>query len=205
MKKRQELPNFAKLNWKADIEKLKSVISDNLDLMIEYRDFLNAKCDTFSTHSNNYYRQVPITELNPDSKHLIRRDGHRDYNGDERNYTKLVDWAKGTYIEELLSRFKGQTTRCRLLITEPKGFILPHMDYNTSYSIRFHIPIQTNEWSFFGIQREKEKPELKHLDADGSIWFINQGWKHSAWNFGDTQRIHMVISVMDQIDLEDLE
>lgn len=200
MKKRNELPNFAKLNWKADIKKLKNIIDDNLHSMDEHRDQLNIKYDTFSSNFN--YKQFPITELDSDSKYSIR---HNDYDNDERNYTKLVEWAKGTYIEELLHKFKGRTTRSRLLITEPGGFILPHMDYNTNYSIRFHIPIQTNSWSFFGIQRNNELPEIRNLTADGSIWFINQGWKHSAWNFGNTQRIHLVISVMDQLDLKDLE
>ena len=84
---------------------------------------------------------------------------------------------------------------------KPKGFILPHMDYNTSYSVRYHIPIQTNPWSYIGIQRKNELPEVKHLPADGGVWFINQGWKHSAWNLGQTDRIHLIVSVMGQDDL----
>jgi len=38
MLKRQELPNFAKLNWKVDVEKLKGLIEQNRDKMSEYRD-----------------------------------------------------------------------------------------------------------------------------------------------------------------------
>jgi len=203
MLKRQELPNFAKLNWKVDVEKLKGLIEQNRDKMSEYRDYLNSKCDTFSTHSNENYIQIPITTYTDDTYVSPNNNTGRDSKGDERNYRTLVDWAKGTYIEEVLNKFKSQTTRVRLIIMKPRGFILPHMDYNTSYSIRFHIPIQTNNWSYFGIQRKNESPEIKHLPADGSLYFINQGWKHSAWNLGETDRIHLVVSVMGQEDLND--
>ena len=85
----------------------------------------------------------------------------------------------------------------------PGGHILPHIDYNTDYSVRYQIPIQTNDWSYFGIQRKNEKPEVRHFPADGSVWFFNPGWNHSAWNMGKTNRIHMIICVNGQEDLKE--
>ena len=201
MKQRQDLPNFKKLDINVDVEKLLAVINDNKDKLDKYRDYLNNGCDTFSTHCNDAYVQVPITSFKDEGYLIPNNKTGRTPEGDERNYQQIVDWAKGTYIEEVLKSFKSKATRTRLIIMKPKGFILPHMDYNTSYSVRYHIPIQTNPWSYMGIQRKNELPEVKHLPADGGVWFINQGWKHSAWNLGQTDRIHLIVSVMGQDDL----
>ena len=202
MKKRQNLPNFWRLNTEVNAEKLLKIVKDNKHRFDEYRDHLNKGCDTFSTHCNDAYVQVPITTFKDLGYRIPNNITGRDGEGDERNYQEIVDWAKGTYIEEVLNNFFiSKTTRTRLIIMKPKGFILPHMDYNTSYSVRYHIPIQTNPWSYMGIQRKNELPEVKHLPADGGVWFINQGWKHSAWNFGETNRIHLIVSVMGQDDL----
>ena len=202
MKKRQDLPNFKKIDIKVDVEKLLSVVNTNKDKFDEYRDYLNKGCDTFSTHCNDAYVQVPITTFKDEGYLIPNNITGRGAEGDERNYQTLVDWAKGTYIEEVLNSFKSKATRTRLIIMKPKGFILPHIDYNTSYGVRYHIPLQTNKWSYIGIQRKDEEPEIKHLPADGSVWFINQGWKHSAWNFGEEDRIHLIISVMGQDDIK---
>ena len=36
----------------------------------------------------------------------------------------------------------------------------------------------------------------------GECWFLNQGFKHSAWNNGDTERWHLIVSVLTQEDLD---
>ena len=37
----------------------------------------------------------------------------------------------------------------------------------------------------------------------GTVWFLNQGLRHSAWNKGTTSRSHIIISVNGQEDLDD--
>lgn len=202
MKKRHELPNFTKINVEVDVEKILKLFNDNFENLEQKRDYLNTRYGSEFLSEFNY-DQYQITEYNDKAeRHYMNL--HAD--DDERNYTKLVNWVRGTYIEEVLNKFKSQYTRCRFNVVRPGGYILPHIDYNTDYSVRYQIPIQTNDWSYFGIQRKNEKPDVRHFPADGSTWFFNPGWNHSAWNMGKTDRIHMIISVNGQEDLEeDLE
>ena len=185
--KRDELPNFKKLSMTVDIDKLKSSLQlDNLS-----RDGINSYYlnkvggDLISKE----YLQVSITEYN---------DGDTK---DERNYNKIVDWAKGTYIEEVLNMFQSPYTRARIIIKKPGSFILPHIDYNTTYSVRYYIPLVTNEWAMTAVQRREDPIEIRHLKADGSVWFVNPGFTHSAWNFGKTDDIRLIVSVNGQDDL----
>ena len=57
----------------------------------------------------------------------------------------------------------------------------------TDYSVRYHIPLTTNEGcGFHVIDRQGVKHE--QTMAPGECWFLNQGLKHSAWNKGKTPR-----------------
>jgi hypothetical protein len=59
--------------------------------------------------------------------------------------------------------------------------------------------LQTNEWSFTAIERD-EKIEMQSL-KEGKVYFVNVGYKHSAWNFGPTNDIRLIVSVNGQLDL----
>lgn len=201
MKKRHELPNFKKIHVEVDVEKILKLFNDNYENLKTEKDYLNTLYGT-QFLSKSDYDQYLITEYEEKDNNKFKNYRNND---DERNYTKLVDWAKGTYIEEILNKFKSQYTRCRFCVIRPGGYILPHIDYNTDYSVRYQIPIQTNDWSYFGIQRKNEKPEVRHFLADGSTWFFNPGWNHSAWNMGKTDRIHMIVCVNGQEDLKEDE
>ncbi|SVD68597.1 uncharacterized protein METZ01_LOCUS421451, partial [marine metagenome] len=114
--------------------------------------------------------------------------------------------AKGTYIEEVLNTFKSQVTRVHMRKMLPEGFLNYHMDYDTKYSIRFHIPLKTNADCYFKFKESKETDheETIHIPADGSCYFFNQGQYHSAFNKGKTERDHLVISVYGQDDIAHL-
>ena len=108
---------------------------------------------------------------------------------------------KGTYIEEVLKSFKAEHTRARIAVMDPGAYIGDHIDYNTDYSVRYHIPLTTNDdCGFHVIDRKGVKHEQKMLP--GECWFLNQGLKHSAWNKGKTTRAHIIISFLTQEDLD---
>ena len=138
MKKRHELPNFTKINVEVDVEKILKLFNDNFENLEQKRDYLNTRYGSEFLSEFNY-DQYQITEYN-DQAERHYKNFHAD--DDERNYTKLVDWVRGTYIEEVLNKFKSQYTRCRFNVVRPGGYILPHIDYNTDYSVRYQIPIQ---------------------------------------------------------------
>ena len=175
MKKRNELPNYKKISLTIDKDKILKVLEDNKDKLVQYRDSLNVKCAT--PYLSELYEQIPITELTEGSDYTLPLAGHRDVKYDERNYTTLVECLRGTYVDDVINMFKSPATRARF------------------------IPLKTNEWSFTAVQRKDEQPELLNMKADGSVYFVNQGYTHSAWNFGKEDCIRLIVAVNGQEDL----
>ncbi len=147
------------------------------------------------------YKQIAITQYNENSANRHYEVSIPKSRLDERHYNKIKNWAKGSYIEEVLNTFKGSVHRARIAIMEPGAFVGAHIDYNTDYSVRYHIPLITNSECGFYVKRKGSSPEYMHMPADGSAWFLNQGWLHSAWNKGEEPRSHLIISVYGQDDL----
>jgi hypothetical protein len=116
---------------------------------------------------------------------------------DERFFRKRYDDLPEYFHEVLDTIGENIVHRTRFAKLAPKSKIKPHIDYNTEYGIRLHIPIITNEKCFFGAKDENGDSEI-HFEADGSVYYINPGVLHWAYNDGDTERVHMIISVDSQ-------
>jgi len=118
---------------------------------------------------------------------------------DEKNYDVRNVFCKG-YVNEvmdLVEKNVGHVTRSRYAVLMPGEEIKPHMDINTDKAIRIHIPLITNDKCVFGVKGKQTTIE-KHMPADGSVWFINQGFTHYVKNNGDEPRVHLVFSVVGQ-------
>ena len=167
----------------------------------DYRDFIES-INGNTALKNNPYKQLSISKYNPDfnnKKFEVKIPSNRL---DERQYNKIKSWVKNTYLEKVIFTFKGFVTRVRVSRMEPGCIIDEHIDYNTDYSIRIHIPLRTNDHCGFYINRGKNyKKEYFKMPANGHCWFLNQGYKHSAWNKGDSPRDHLILSVVGQDDL----
>jgi len=221
MKRREELPFFKKLSYEFDVDRILKdfdLIKDKSDdLTIEggYGDLVGSKAPKLENafgigKYTEYvdgmvkgdYTQVGMTQYNPDAV-------DRDYNikiskkrPDERHYNALRPELEGSYIQEVMNTFRGEATRTRIAILKPGSAIKPHIDYNTDYSVRYHIPLKTNELcGFSNVDKQGNREEI-HMGL-GECWFLNQGFRHSAWNNGDTERWHLIVSVLTQEDLND--
>lgn len=146
------------------------------------------------------YKQIALTQYNSAMENRVYDKKIPKSRLDERHYNKIVDWAKGTYIEEVLNTFKAEHTRARIAVMDPGAFVGEHIDYNTDYSVRYHIPLTTNSDCGFYVV---DKSGTKHYQTmqPGEVWFLNQGLRHSAWNKGKTPRSHIIISFLTQEDL----
>jgi hypothetical protein len=221
MKRREELPFFKKLPYTFDVDRILkdfNLIKDkNDDLTIEggYGDLVGSKApkleNAFSIGKyteyvdgmvKGDYTQVGMTQYNPDAV-------NREYNikisnkrPDERHYNSLRPELEGSYIQEVMNTFRGEATRTRIAILKPGAAIKPHIDYNTDYSVRYHIPLKTNDLSGFDNVDKAGNREEIHMGL-GECWFLNQGFRHSAWNNGNTERWHLIVSVLTQEDLDD--
>lgn len=221
MKRREELPFFKKLPYTFDVDRILKdfdLIKDkNDDLTIEggYGDLVGSKAPKLENafgigKYTEYvdgmvkgdYTQVGMTQYNPDAV-------NREYNikisnkrPDERHYNALRPELEGSYIQEVMNTFRGEATRTRIAILKPGAAIKPHIDYNTDYSVRYHIPLKTNNLcGFDNVDKQGNREEI-HMGL-GECWFLNQGFRHSAWNNGDTERWHLIVSVLTQEDLND--
>ena len=214
--KRDELPSFLELPYTFDIYKiLKTVekspegyILNNLYKKLQKKYPKNLKTTFgFSNESDDetapaLYKLMNLTEYDStvsSRDFAVRIPKNRL---DERQYNKLKPWVIGTYLEEVISTFKGHVTRVRVARMEPGCVIDEHIDYNTNYSIRVHVPLITNDQCGFYVNRGNGfKKDYMTMPADGRCWFINPGHKHSAWNRGNTPRDHLVLSIVGQDDL----
>ena len=166
------------------------------------------------TKGSQFYRQLSLTEFDGDkSERKLEQDSNiKTYRKstnpddpsydpvmDERRYTRRKDICTG-YWNEILDTFKSPVTRTRFAYMAPGHSIKPHIDYNTTYSIRVHIPIITNEQSIMCV-KNKDGIQKMHMPADGSVYFLNTGMTHWAENNGSEGRIHLVISLNGQEDL----
>ena len=221
MKRREELPFFKKLPYTFDVDRILKdfdLIKDkNDDLTIEggYGDLVGSKAPKLENAFNigkyteyvdgmvkGDYTQVGMTQYNPKAV-------NREYNikisnkrPDERHYNSLRPELEGSYIHEVMNTFRGEATRTRIAILKPGAAIKPHIDYNTDYSVRYHIPLKTNDLcGFDNVDKQGNREEI-HMGL-GECWFLNQGFTHSAWNNGDTERWHLIVSVLPQEDLDD--
>ena len=116
---------------------------------------------------------------------------------DERWFRKIKEDVP-PYMREILNYFGGKAHRARFSNLAPFSKVKPHIDYDTTYGIRVHIALETNEHCYNG-GWDKDGNEIKyHIPADGSVWFVNPGVKHYAVNDGATGRNHLIISLDSQ-------
>jgi len=173
-----------------------------------------AKTDEDVINGSQYYRQLSLTEFNGDHppraiesdnayktyrKSTKPEDPEYDPVMDERHYTKRKAICTG-YWNDVLDTFTAPVTRTRFAYMAPGHSIKPHIDYNTTYSIRIHIPIITNPDAAMYV-KFKGKTHRMHMPADGGAYFLNTGLVHWAENNGTDGRIHLVISLDGQDDL----
>lgn len=176
----------------------------------EELDGVNHVCDL--DWEKTTYRQLSLTEYDDtyDINSRSEKSGtawdyrvaKKDSHADERWYRKFKNDLP-PYLREVLSNFPN-FHRSRFALLAPHNQVKPHIDYDTTYGIRLHIALETNEHCFNG-GWDKDGNEVKyHIPADGTVWFINPGVKHYAVNGGDTPRNHLIISMDSQKILENL-
>lgn len=224
-KSRRQLPLIQKLNMKFDIERIKVHYLKK----VKEAPWDACLCTVPSPASSDQtgYYQVNLTSptgqasLGPDvvngswewfsakKEGPIRGENYRKYieSPPENSIFHEKAFSKKTEIfdsfwEEILGAFRGKPTRVRFAKLLPGFQLHPHIDYDTTFSIRIHIPILTNSKSHIGIRRSPKNPfEQHHLPADGSAYFVNQGHEHYAKNEGESERVHLIVSVEGQDDL----
>lgn len=107
----------------------------------------------------------------------------------EEMFTEVVDVFKNTVFEDCVNELKKyyKLGRVRLMRLKPKSCLSWHYDY----SPRIHLPLKTQEGCFMVIE-----DEILHLD-EGTWWFTETTNKHTAFNGSKSDRIHLLVNVLD--------
>jgi hypothetical protein len=122
----------------------------------------------------------------------------------EHNWHHPLPIYKDSYIKTAIEKqFKSQPIRVRLSRIKAGKYLTPHIDYDTTYAVRIIVPIQGTE-NVVNVFWPKNKREEHILDADGSAYFLNVGYKHSVEHNGDYDRIALMFSLPDQQDIMSL-
>ena len=177
--------NFEKLDIKFDIQKLQLATNELFSKMSWQQHVVKGVCMTQipgdpSSAEGDRLRGVFYTK--PDS---TGKEVKRENDVDESQYLEFVEEFKGTYFEEVYNELskKHKLGRVRLLLLEPRNSLSWHRDPEP----RLHIPIFTNPGAHLCID-----DRLKHLPADGRVWFTDTRNYHTVFNGGEENRIHLV-------------
>jgi Aspartyl/Asparaginyl beta-hydroxylase len=166
------------------------------------------------------YKQFSLTDIKPEAKindekailesgktykqRMRRLDPSRpEYTpeADHYNYGVPNEHFAGE-IAKALGVFEAELLRVKLAVLMPGFTIRPHVDFDTSYLVRYHFPIITNDDVRFGARLPNGEKIEYNMPADGSIYFFNGGLLHWVGNHGTEPRLHLIADVKGQQDLK---
>jgi hypothetical protein len=105
-----------------------------------------------------------------------------------------------SYVDNLVKQFKARVCRVRFVKLEPGERLKPHIDCDTRYNLRAHIPLYTNLSAYNSYLDPKTGHEIsEHLEV-GKVYLLNAGITHWATNNGNTPRVHLVVGLDGQED-----
>jgi hypothetical protein len=110
-----------------------------------------------------------------------------------RDFADTPMLAACPYYREVLATLKAPLQAVRLMRLTAGSVIKEHADYDLSFedgTVRFHIPVTTNPYVEFYLNRERVVLEA------GSCWYLRLADPHSVANKGGTDRVHMVIDTV---------
>lgn len=106
------------------------------------------------------------------------------------------------FFDSLVNKFRGKTTRVRLVKLQAGTSIAPHIDYDPSYAVRILIPIIANP-EVINVFWVKNSIVTTTMEP-GKAYFLNTGYKHAVINFSKEDRYTFMVSVNGTEDIDHL-
>lgn len=97
-------------------------------------------------------------------------------------------------LKDLESKNKGRVARATLVNLPSMQLVTPHYDkaLYTHVIKRFHIPIITNNDTLFSVDDQHVNMKL------GECWRVNNKLLHGVYNFGSTNRVHLMVDIIPE-------
>lgn len=164
-------------------------------------DIINLKSESL-LNEKNLFKGKSLTKK---YSLKLKKAGDFDPCLDERNWIHPTKKYKDSFTEVSIKKnFKGSVVRVKFTKLKAKNKIPTHIDYPPSYATRVIIPIQGVEGCINKFIRKGEIREY-YLPADGSAYFLNIGLMHSVEHSGVEDRIVLMFSLIDQVDLQGMK
>ncbi len=145
-------------------------------------------------HKLHDCKQISLTSIEGNDDWLCSIGSILDLPHREKLYSKINKSLEGTNIHKLIEE-NPQYYRWRAMKISPHGTYSIHKDGQSNITnIRCHIPVVTNDQAymiFFGKQKNNLNPTLYHFKC-GEIYEVNTTDYHSALNFGNEDRWHII-------------
>lgn len=156
--------------------------------------------------SGNLVNCISLTHADSDDSETRGIFWTQDENYEEIQVERLVNEEAYKIFEPLLMEtyFKNvydvlsqhfTLGRVRILKLGPRASLSYHRDPEN----RLHIPIITNPGALMVVDKN-----AYHMKADGSVYFMKTTDYHTAINGGNSPRIHLVATILDEQGDEEL-
>jgi hypothetical protein len=138
-------------------------------------------------HYEGNWTTLQLRSINGDIENPISIHGSSLHN---MMYEDTPLLKKCCYLQSVINFFQCEKMGVRLMNLHAGATIKEHTDYNMNVEngeARFHIPVKTNTGVAFKMNGQRVPMK------EGECWYLNLSVMHSVNNFGDTNRIHLVI------------
>jgi aspartyl/asparaginyl beta-hydroxylase (cupin superfamily) len=204
---RRDFPLVQRLNnFKFDISALTDNLKQIQDHFTDVKSSNGALClnnEELTSSVYDHYEQVNLTLFNHQKAASFRhQDPYRlklaqhffHHNQmDEYLYDLPSELYRNSYFQSVIEQIPGNTIRVRLVKLRDGREIPYHVDYDIRYATRLVIPIKTNSKVKNLFIKDSKEHEF-HLQADGSVYFLNVGYSHSVINEGNEERVVLMFS-----------
>lgn len=182
----KELPNI-KFSHPALLEYFEKVTTDFQNLRWDYDTMLGYSLDYLGCRLSGLYSwalHIPGDDVDsPQEPFQFPQSEEAEF----RTPTALIFGEAKKILDLLPNSYHG------IIVAHPPGAIV-HCHYdnpadNEEEFIKIHIPIKTNDNAYFLLDGEE------HNFKEGSMYLVNTSLLHGCRNDGDTDRIHLIITV----------
>ena len=140
------------------------------------------------SHYTGGWTILPLRSVNGDPDNIVSVHASSNATSPLYRNTPLLDAS--SYLQTVINFFQCEKTSVRLMKLHAGAVIKEHTDHEMSFEegeARFHIPITTNPKVEFYLDGERL------IMKEGECWYLNLSLKHRVANFGESDRIHLVI------------
>jgi len=164
---------------------------------IDYNTLWEEIYKVLEEHNLDDVDQVSLTSIDGENDWTSTVGKKQSLQYPERYYATINKALAGTEVEKVINRYP-QYYRWRLLRLSPKNTYSVHKDGEQNQNnLRLHIPLQTNEGCFLcfyvtvPLNQTYSMVKHEHLET-GKSYVVDTTNFHTAVNYGDTQRYHIV-------------